>query len=536
MASDDITKLRQALDELQTINRVLDRIARVRESNHILAIIIEELVNATQADQGVINLLTEQSTGDPETVVRRGNRDVDSLPFKVDQILSGWVLRERRTLKIDDLDNDERFPGMISDDGRMKSVLICPMTSRDQTIGLLSLVRTEQSGKFTDEQARLVGIVASQSAHVLANTLLLEQMARANALLEQSASALQEENKRLLEDISESCSFESMIGQSPVMRELLTLASKVASHDSPVFISGPTGSGKELLARAIHFSSPRKSRPFVVKNCGVKTESLLESELFGHVRGAFTGADRDKAGLFREADGGTIFLDEIGDAPLSTQVAILRALENGEIRPVGADGTEKVDVRVISATNQDLAEMVEDGSFRRDLLYRLNTFSLNLPPLSARPGDIELLAKHFVDVFRVKLGKQRLVLSDDALSALQSYHWPGNVRQLKHELERAAVICSNESEIHATDLSQEVVGGAGGEIDIRGFRGQLRDILNRVEKEVLISALREHDGNIMRTSQELGLTRKGLRDKMSRHQIPSRHGTQSTDEEADESS
>jgi len=514
-----IEQLQATLEELRSINRIIEKISKVRETNHIMSIIIDELVRLADADQGVVNLVTLSSTDDLLTVVRKGDSDADGLPYKVNNFISGWVVRHKRTLKIDDLDTDDRFLELSSDDGRFQSILCCPMMARAEMVGLLSLVRSRDKGPFNDDLARLVSIVASQSAQTLANALLLEELARKNELLEISQKKLKSENVRLQSEIDATFAFENIVGKSEAMKRVLTLASKVSAGDSPVLITGPTGSGKELLARAIHYNSSRKSRPFVVKNCGVKTESLLESELFGHTKGAFTGADRDKPGLFREADGGTIFLDEIGDAPPSTQVAILRVIENGEIRPVGASKTEYVDVRIVSATNRDLKGFIEEGNFRQDLFYRLNMFTIDLPPLKERFGDITLLVNHFLKKIATKLGRDSLSITPAALDLLERYPWPGNVRQLDNELERAAVVCDSETEIDLSDLSPELLGSTAAEIDTSGYRGKLRDVVEQVERDLMTATLDETGGNIMKSAKLLGLTRKGFKDKMTRYGI-----------------
>ena len=526
--SDDktIEQLQATLDELRNINRIIEKISRVRETNHIMSIIIDELVRLTDADQGVVNLVTPSTTDDLLTVVRKSQPDSDGIPYKVSNFVSGWVVKHKRTLKVDDLDNDERFTGLSSEDGRYKSILCCPMMARAEMVGLLSLVRNDNKRPFDEDQVRLVSIIASQSAQTLANALLLEELARKNELLEISQKKLRSENVRLQSEINAGFAFESIVGKSEAMKKVLTLASKVSSNDSPVLISGPTGTGKELLARAIHYNSDRKDKPFVVKNCGVKTESLLESELFGHTKGAFTGADSAKAGLFKEADGGTIFLDEIGDAPLSTQVAVLRVLENGEIRAVGASKTEFVDVRIISATNRDLKSFIEKGDFRPDLFYRLNTFTIELPAVKKRFGDIPLLVHHFLKQIAVKLNRETLTITPAAMDVLERYAWPGNVRQLENELERAAVVCDMETEIDISDLSPELLGSTAGEIDTRGYHGRLREVVEKVERDLLTATLEETGGNILKTSKILGLTRKGLKDKMARYGIAAKRETE----------
>jgi Nif-specific regulatory protein len=514
-----LEQLRTALAELSCINRIIDKIARVRETNHLMTIIIDEVVKLTEADQGVINLVTRTGSDDLMTVVRKDQAAHEGLPYKVHNLVSGWVLRNKRTMKVDDLDNDDRLVGVSSENGRFKSLLCCPLQARGEIIGLLSLVKSADKGSFNDDQTRLVSIVASQSAQILSNALLLEELAQKNELLEVSQKKLRSENDRLRNEVGATFAFENIVGKSEAMKQVMTLASKVSVNDSPVLIIGPTGTGKELIARAIHFNSPRKDKPFVVKNCGVKTETLLESELFGHVKGAFTGADRNKSGLFREADGGTIFLDEIGEAPLSTQVAILRVLENGEIRPIGASGTEFVNVRIVSATNRDLEGAIESGQFRRDLYYRLNTFTIDLPPLRNRHGDIPLLVHHFLKHIAIKVNREALTLTPAALDVLSRYSWPGNVRQLEHELERAAVVCDSENQIDLCDLSPELLGSTAADIDTTGYTGRLREVVERVERDLVVSTLSQTGGNILKTSKILGLTRKGLKDKMARYGI-----------------
>ena len=514
-----IEQLQATLAELSSINRIIDKIARVRETNHIMSIIIDELVKLTDSDQGVINLVTPASADDLLTVVRKSQPTVDTLPYKVNNQVSGWVLRNKRTLKVDNLDLEDRLVGLSSEEGRFKSLLCCPLMARAETVGLLSLVRCEAKGPFSDDHSRLVSIVASQSAQILANALLLEELARKNELLEISQKKLRIENDRLQREVDATFAFENIVGKSEPMKQVLMLASKVSANDSPILITGQTGTGKELLARAIHFNSVRRQRPFVVKNCGVKTETLLESELFGHVKGAFTGADRARVGLFKEADGGTIFLDEVGEAPLSTQVAILRVLENGEIRPIGASNTEYVNVRIISATNKKLHEAMENGDFRRDLYYRLNTFTIDLPGLKERRGDIPHLVYHFLKQIAIKLGRDTLSITPAALDVLNRYDWPGNVRQLEHELERAAVVCDSENPIDICDLSPELLGSTASEIDTSGYHGKLREVVERVERDLLVSTLDQTSGNILKTSKILGLTRKGLKDKMTRYGI-----------------
>jgi transcriptional regulator with GAF, ATPase, and Fis domain len=512
----DSERLTRALNELRIINNLLSNISQIRETNHIMDTIISQLIAVTDADQGVINLVSPAEIDNLQTVVRKSD---SGLPYKLNDLISGWVLKNRTVLKIDDLDNDDRFTTLSSENGQYKSLICFPMVSRKDIIGITTLVRNEQKEPFSEDQTRLAGILASQSAQILSNALLLDELARKNELLEISQKKLKDENIRLQGELKTTYGFENIIGKSAEMRKVLGLVSKFCENDSPVLITGETGTGKELVARAIHYNSRRKEKPFVIKNCGVKTEQLLESELFGHTRGSFTGAVKDKIGLFKEADGGTIFLDEIGDASLSTQAAILRVIQHGEIRPIGSSKTGIVNVRVLSATNKNLKNEIEQGDFREDLFYRLSTFLIELPPLRERPDDIPLLTNHFIKKQRIKTGNEKLAISKDALDALMSYPWPGNIRQLENELERAAVICSPGDTIDVSHLSSEMVSSASEGGQIFKFKGRLRDNIEKVEKDIVKSSLLENDWNILQTSQQLGLTRKGLKDKMARYGI-----------------
>ena len=519
----ELQRLKTALDELRILNDLMDKICRVRETNHIMQIIISELVKATDADQGIINLVSPLKEDTLQTVVRV-KPDSGGLPYKVSNLISGWVLKNKKTLKIDDLDGDDRFRGLSSDEGQNKSIICHPMMVRNEIIGLTTLTRGAEKGPFTEDHGRLVGILTSQSARILSNAMLLEELARKNELLDLSRSKLKEENVRLQAEIRATFGFENIVGKSPTMKNALSLASKFCANDAPVLITGETGTGKELIAKAIHCNSGRKDRPFVIKNCGVTTETLLESELFGHTKGSFTGAVRDKEGLFKEADGGTILLDEIGDAPLSTQAAILRVIQTGEIRPIGSTKTEYVDVRVISATNKDLKEEIEKDNFREDLFYRLNTFLIELPPLRHRRDDVPLLVEYFLTRLKIKTSRENLSVSSAAMDLLCRYSWPGNIRQLENEVERASVVCDLDGIIQIHDFSPELRGFKDSSADFARHRGKLRDLVEKIEKEVISSTLAEYEGNLLRTSKVLGLTRKGLKDKISRYGISFKDG------------
>jgi len=309
--------------------------------------------------------------------------------------------------------------------------------------------------------------------------------------------------------------------ESP-LNAVCALAERLAPHDLSVLITGESGTGKELLARAIHYASPRAERAFVVENCGALPDQLLESELFGHKRGAFTGAYEDRIGLFQQADGGTLFLDEIGETSPAFQVKLLRALQEGEIRPVGSPRTLSVDVRVLAATNRDLEQEVRAGRFREDLYYRVATVTLTLSPLRERVMDIPLLAQAILDRGMLQLGSRVEGLTREAMECLKRYRWPGNARELQNEILRMLALTDGPW-LPAELLSPRVLRAAGGETEERdlslldGLDGSLKERLDQLEARIIKEALIRHRWNKTHAAQELGLSRVGLRSKLARY-------------------
>jgi Nif-specific regulatory protein len=298
------------------------------------------------------------------------------------------------------------------------------------------------------------------------------------------------------------------------MRAVFEQIRKVVDTRVTVLIEGETGTGKELIASAVHYWSARRDRLFVAQNCAALPESLLESELFGHKRGAFTGATEEKKGLFEIADGGTLFLDEIGEMPLSLQAKLLRALQEGEIRPVGGTSTKRVDVRIVAATNRDLEKEVAEGRFREDLFYRLRVFPIRIPPLRERREDVPLLAEHFLSRYRAEFGKPIAGFSQQAMEVMQAYKWPGNVRELENEVQRLVIQLDPGEFVQPEDLAPRIrqVDNLVGRI--QPTKGTLREMMDQVEKCLLLESLREHDNNKTAAARALGITREGLHKKL----------------------
>ncbi len=388
----------------------------------------------------------------------------------------------------------------------------------------------------------LVDRAADAFAMGVENELLKRELQRAN-------QRLQRENAYLRRRAQVSHSFSEMVGNSEALRQVLSHLERVRETDVTIFIGGETGTGKELVARALHSGGPRAKGPFVVQNCAAMTETLLQSTLFGHRRGAFTGADQDRPGVFQEAHGGTLFLDEVGELAAATQGMLLRALESGEVTAVGAARATKVDVRLVSASNRDLWREVEEGRFREDLYFRLVVVAIEMPPLRERAGDIPLLARHFLELCARRYGKEVEGFSPEAMQALEAYAWPGNVRELENEVERLVVLTQDEPRIPLQLLSPRVLRaldtggslqpartlpvGAGldyEELAERFFasgRG-MDEVLGALEATILGKALAQAKGNRSRAARALRLARQTLHSRLRRHGLepgdPGEHG------------
>jgi Nif-specific regulatory protein len=293
---------------------------------------------------------------------------------------------------------------------------------------------------------------------------------------------------------------------------------EVSPRDVTVLLTGETGTGKEAVARFIHNEGPRRRGRFVAANCGALTETLLESELFGHKKGSFSGAIEDRAGLLESADGGTVFLDEVGETSAAMQVKLLRVLQEGEVTRVGENEPRKIDVRVIAACNKDLAAETQAGRFREDLYYRLSVFPVALPPLRERRGDIALLAGHFLDMYSRAFGQDCHGFTDEAINALAAYEWPGNVRELANEIQRALVLTPPGEEIGAEALSEKIAGGV---VLPRQKYGRLKSAVESLERDMIQSAYEKRKGNKTHMAEELGVSRWTLLQKMRAYGIES---------------
>lgn len=324
------------------------------------------------------------------------------------------------------------------------------------------------------------------------------------------------ERRSLRELVRSRSNVAGIIGQSAALDEVLRLIERVKDSNLPVLITGESGTGKELVARALHFESVRHDRPFVVQNCAALQEQLLESELFGHVRGAFTGALRDKPGLFEVADGGTFFLDELGELSQALQAKLLRVLQDGTFTSVGSTTVKHVDVRVVAATNRDLHEMMRNGTFREDLFYRINVVNIRIPPLRERRDDVPLLVEHFLAQHAERDGR-RVQLSADALRVLCDYDWPGNIRELENEVARLVVLSDQHVPVPVELLSPHLRGKGSSTRSPASPR--LRDAVEALERQMISDALRRSSGNRSEAARELGISRSSLIAKIAQYEL-----------------
>lgn len=434
-------RLKHSIDrKITSLLEVNQRLAGVIDSEEVLRVIIESANQLFAAEGGSVALLDEnESTLTFLTVV--GGAPIEQLRLERGQGIVGWVVDNGRGVVCNDVTQDPRFfQGIDQKSGfHTRSILCAPLRQRDAVIGALEVVNTNNADGFTQENLQILTALADLASTALDRVKTFTSLRNTSVAFEEVV----QERYRLV------------VGNSPAMQEAVRLARTVAVTTSTVLLLGESGTGKEVMARAIHQWSTRAQQPFVAVNCTALTTELLESELFGHEKGAFTGAVNQKKGRFELAEGGTIFLDEIGDLAPNLQVKLLRVLQEREFQRVGGVKDIRTDVRIIAATNRDLRLAVKQGSFREDLYYRLNVVSLTLPPLRERPDDIVVIANYYIDRYCTEMKRPRMKLAPAALALVAVYEWPGNVRELQNMIERAVVLAAG-LEITDADLPTEV--------------------------------------------------------------------------------
>ena len=466
---------------LRQLYEFSQRLMDIKDLHELLGALLDAVIEVTHAGKGFVILLDE---AEPRVAVAR-NVAQQNIPDAVRQLsdsILAKVIETRRPLIVSDALNDTMFRGAESVMNlRLCSVMCAPLIAQGQLIGLLYVGNDNVVNLFEETSLDVLTVFSGQASLILQNALLLDQ--------------LKSDRDHMKEQL-ETRRFGDIIGTSPVLLDVFRKVEKVAGTDISIMITGETGTGKELIARELHRRSGRGNGPFIVVNCGAIPENLMESELFGHVRGAFTGAVATRVGKFQAANGGTLFLDEIGELPLQLQVKLLRALQERTVTKVGDTKAERVDIRVLAATHRNLEEAIKSGQFREDLYYRLNVVNLHLPPLRDRGDDLAVLAKFLLDKYTKEFGSKVKGFTPNALIAINKYDWPGNVRQMENRIKKAIVLCDKTLiGPEDLDLSPEAISPIL----------TLTQAREEFQRRYILEVLERNNGNRTKTARDLGV-------------------------------
>jgi len=469
------------LDAYHKLFAFSEQLMHQRDLGELLEALMDHIIEITNADKGFL-ILMEGDVLDIK-VARNLKREniADAISQLSDSIIAK-VVQSRRPVIISDAMHDAEFAAAKSVmQLRLTSVICAPLLDRGRLLGLIYVGNDSVVDLFQDQTMKVLSVFAAQASLIVANALLLDE--------------LRVDNRKMHEKL-ELFRFGEIVGTSPVMQQVFRRVEKIAPTDISVLITGETGTGKELIAREIHTRSPRTGKPFVTINCGAIPENLLESELFGHVKGAFTGAVSTKQGKFQAADGGTLFLDEVGEMQLELQVKLLRAIQEKVVIRVGDTRPESVDIRILAATNRDLEKEIAAGRFREDLYYRLNVVNLHLPPLRARGDDIVVVARYLLSRYTREFDAKVKGFSPNATVAMRKHAWPGNIRELENRIKKAIVLCDS-SVIGPDDL--------GLTADVLPSIMTLADAKEKFQREYINEVLALNNGNRTKTARDLGV-------------------------------
>jgi Nif-specific regulatory protein len=498
------------LNDVHLLNDIAKGLAESLDLQQTLRAILKSLDTHLKLQRGTITLLNpDTETINIEIAHGLSEKSQKMGIYKMGEGVTGTVVQTGKAIVVPDISKDKRFvhkTGVHKSAQVKPTAFFCvPIKLEGVTIGALSVDR--QADKNTDFEGhiRLLNIIST----------MIAQAVKLNKLVESEQRQLRDENIRLRQELKTRFNIHNMVGSSNAMQQVYRLIEQVTDSNTTVLIRGESGTGKDLVAHALHYNSPRVEKPFIKVNCTALPETLLESELFGHEKGAFTGAIERKIGRFERAHSGTIFLDEIGDFPVTLQVKLLRVIQFKEFERLGGTETIKTNVRIIVATNKHLEQQIQQGIFREDLYYRINVFPIYLPPLRERKDDIMQLADYFLEKYATENHKHITRISTPAIEMLTSYHWPGNIRELENCLERAVLLCDRDvirSEHLPPSLQMirktEPVAGQS-----------LTEIISNKERELIIDALKKSGGQQRLTAQELGITERILGYKIKKYAI-----------------
>lgn len=488
------------------ISTLLNKVKHDLKSN--LDPVIELLANYLSAEKVILTILN-RANSQISIEVAYGLTDEEQSRgiYKIGEGIIGKVVETGKAVVVPKVSEHEDYLNRTKLDlkGRDLSFICVPIREENEIVGTLSIHRVYNQHITISEDARILSIVGSMVA----------QAVRTRQEYAEEIDKLRDENTKLHFELKERIRPTNIIGNSGKMQGVFDLIERVAPTNATVLIRGESGVGKELIADAIHYGSLRKNKPFIKVNCAALPDSLIESELFGHERGAFTGANVMRKGRFEAAEGGTIFLDEIGDLPASTQVKLLRILQEREFERLGSTKPIKVDVRVVCATNRNLEESIEKGIFREDLYYRINVFPIFIPPLRERLNDIPGLADHFIAKFNKNHNKTIKRVSASAIDMLMVYHWPGNIRELENCIERACIL-SSDNVIRSSNLPPTLQTAISSKTK---SSGTLEAVVDKVEKQMILDTLIGTKGNLVKASEILGITERMMGIRIKKYEI-----------------
>ena len=497
--------------ELTLLSEISQRLIQTKELKNDLSVILELLVKHLDAERSFLTIFNRQSSkiyieaayGYSSAQQARGKYDLG-------EGIIGRVIELARPIVVDKISESNLFLNrtqqeLKSKEGKELTFVCVPVIEDGQVTGALGMMRVYNPYITKDENLYLLSVIGSLISRVVSSKQ--EQM--------EELEVLRQKNKELQSKLNDEKRPVNIVGNSGKMRDVYSLVNMVAETNSTVLIRGESGIGKELIADTIHYTSKRAKNNFVKVNCSALPDTLIESELFGHEKGAFTGADSRRKGRFELADGGTIFLDEIGDIPLSTQVKILRILQQREFERLGGTETIKIDVRIVAATNRNLEDAIEKGEFREDLFYRINVFPLFVPPLRERRDDIPLLVDHFIEKFNKRNGTGVKRITTSALNMLMIYSWPGNIRELENCIERACILTTDDV-IHSYNLPPSLQTADSSNTQAKGG---LTYTVEQVEKQLIREALTTTKGNIAKAADMLQVTERMLGTRVKKYDI-----------------
>jgi transcriptional regulator with GAF, ATPase, and Fis domain len=540
-----VTRERDNLLVLQRINRAINS---ERDVDALFALIVDSAVALSKAERGF--LVVKGADGELQFNVARNfaREPVPDPGEKLSKKIVEQVLDSGRPIVSSDALSDERFSDSRSVmDLELRSILAVPLRVKDKTEGVVVVDNRLQKGVFGDEEIDLLEALADQAGIALSNARALEELQMANRALGESRKNLEvrahelaarlEQGEAAIEKLREEAAvargdlrgrydYRSIIGESAAMRAVFRLLDRVVRSDAEVLIVGESGTGKELIARAIHSNSSRRDRPFVSASCAAIQDSLLESELFGHSKGAFTGAHRSKKGLFELAHGGTLFLDEVAEMPTEMQKSLLRVLQEGEIRPIGSEISIPIDVRIICASQVDLTQKTKEKTFREDLYYRLNVLPIRLPPLRERKEDIPLLAQKFLIERCREAGVPPKKIEPGAMDLFSTYAWPGNVRELENEMRRLVVVAGDRiTPDLVSDRIRDYEPDLPDDPELVTDETTLPGRVRALEIRAIRSAIAASSNNRSQAARKLGISRFALQRKIDKYGIPESPGT-----------